>query len=571
MPRVISYTRFSTKKQERGHSKERQDDKAIKWCAERGYELDLEASMHDPGYSAYAGDNISRGALGVLQRVCINGKLEKGTILLIEAFDRLTRLPLPQAYEMLLTLINNGLTIVTLTDGKEWNSKTMKSLESFMLSLVTLYRGFEESERKSERLRDTFEAARKQRKHSAFGSAPGWLKRDDKNSPWVVDEEKAEIVRKVFMLSAQGYGSKAIAKRANEEGWPVPMRLNKTTGRWHARMPGIILRNRAVTGYHEHKEHTHEAHAQNYNGVPTGVIHHDFYPRIVSDELWSAARASIASRLKDKRRDTHYYNIFSGKMFCGHCGAPIHRRTETKGYSRGTLSCADKVSGITKCPPCAAVTVDAPILEEIFKYQPSATISEEQAAELSLLEVEIKEKKKEIENITDTITKVGPLEALTDKLSMLSLELEIHTIAHDVLLVARENMYSQAAYHEGVLEEAIRNLYVPDIEARDYRAGLHLKIARLVDSIWIWGYEVAIIKFKYSGESRIVPLDYKRLPSRANSLARWHKPPKPKAPPHRPYLEAALKGTLTLPSPRRPAEENKHHLATQTDQDLVES
>ncbi len=548
-----SYGRLSTKKQERGHGAARQMAAALKWCKENDMELDLESSIFDSGFSGYAGANVKRGSLGVLQAAAINGEIAEGTILLVESFDRITRMPLPQAYELLLSLINNGLVVVTLSDGKRWSSKTMKSLESFLLSLVNLYRGFEESQTKSDRLRATFDDARKTRKQSKFGSAPGWLSRENKDSPWVVDAEKAAVVQKVFEMSALGYGTKAIAKRANEEKWVVPMRLNMTDGRWHARMPGIILRNRAVLGYHEHKLHTHEAHAESYRGLPTGIVHHDYYPRIISDELWEAARMSIATRTIPKRRDTHYYNIFSGLMYCGYCGAPIHRRTETVGYSRGTLNCADKVAGLTKCPPCAAVTVDAPVLEAIFKYQPDALLSDEHATELTYLDSEITRLKEELSRITETILKVGSLDTLTDKLKQLSMELDINTVAKETLIAARANTYIQTDFQDGIIEEAIGNLYIPDLKARDYRAALHLRVSRLVESIFIWAYEVAVIKFKHTGDTKVVPLDYKRLPSRANTLAKWHKPPKPKNPPPRPNLEAALAGTLKTPTPRRAA------------------
>lgn len=552
-----SYVRLSTRKQLDGHGAERQLAAALRWCRENDMELDLQTSLFDAGFSGYAGANVKRGTLGVLQAAALNGEIADGTVLLVESFDRITRLPLPDAYELLLSLINNGVVVVTLMDGKRWSNKSMKSLEFFMLSLVNIYRGFEESQTKSDRLQATFKDARLTRKQSKFGSAPGWLSRDTKDSPWVVDPDKAAVVLKVFEMSAAGYGSKAIAKRANEESWPVPLRLNLTAGRWHARMPGIILRNRAVLGYHEHKLHTHEAHSRDYRGESTGIAYADYYPRIVSDELWNASRASIATRTVAKRRDTHYYNIFSGVMFCGYCGAPIHRRTETAGYSRGTLTCADKVAGVTKCPPCAAVTVDAPVLEAIFKYQPAALLSDDHATELTVLDADIAQCKDEMQRITETIAKVGSLDALVDKLQNLSLELTIHTTAKDALISARANTYFQADFRDGVIEEAIGHLYVPDLASRDYRAGLHLKIARLVESIFIWGYEVAIIKFKHTGDVRVVPLDYKRLPSRANTLAKWHKPPKPKNPPARPHLDAALAGTLATPVPRRAATPQK--------------
>jgi DNA invertase Pin-like site-specific DNA recombinase len=554
--KVISYTRFSTAKQAKGHSEKRQFDAAIKWCKDNGYELDTEMSIHDPGFSAYSGANLSKGGLGVLQLACLNGQLEKGTILLIEAFDRLTRLPLTLAYELLLTLINNGLTIVTLSDKKVWNSETMKSLEAFMLSLISLYRGYQESEIKSERLREKYKDARENRSNKEFGSAPGWLTRESKEHPWTVIEEKAEVVRKVFEYAAKGYGTKAIAKIANEQGWIVPTRLALTGTRWHARMPGIILRNRGVLGEHEHRLHTHEAHSKHWKGVETGIVYTNFYPRIISDELWTEARASIETRKVAAKRDNHYYNIFSGIMYCGRCGAPIHRKTEKKGYSRAQLVCADRLAGITKCPSFSAVTADPRILEAILtrKIIVNNDYDAEYDRAVSEVDYDISECDRQLNNLVETIKQVGYSNHLSQAIRSVESERKKLIVEKDRLKVwrgMRARFQTQVEVNNELLDEAMAHMYEASEEARDYRASLTLKLLRAVETIHVWGYEVALIEFKHTSELVPVQLDFKRLPSRANTHAQYHKPPKPKRPPPRPHLDAAMAGTLVPAEPRR--------------------
>ncbi len=576
--KVISYTRFSSARQAKGHSEQRQYEAALKWCKENGHELDTEMSLHDPGFSAYAGANLKRGGLGVLQLACLNGQLPADTILLIEAFDRLTRMPLPEAYELLLSLINNGLTIVTLNDGKIWNNKTMKSLEAFMLSLVSLYRGFQESDIKSERLRAKYKAARENRSNKEFGSAPGWLTRETKESPWQIIEEKAEVVRRVFEYAAKGYGTKAIAKIANQQGWIVPTRLALTGNRWHDRMAGNILRNRAVLGEHEHRIHTHEAHSKHWRGLESGIVYSDFYPRIISDELWTEARASIETRKVALKRDNNYYNIFSGLMYCGKCGAPIHRKNEKKGYSRAQLICADKLAGITECNSFSAITADPRILEAIFTQGSSgaAEYDEAYSKRLAELDYEIAERDRKLKSLVETIQVVGHSTHLAAAIKDLELEKSILSTDKAYMLsnkALNTGWYSPPEFKAGLLDEAMSHLYEANEEARDYRATLHLKIARAVETIHVWGYEVAIIEFKHTGELVPVQLDYKRLPSRANTHARYHKPPKPKAPPPRPHLDAAMAGTLVPAEPRRMKQRDDataRFLADQEDQALAD-
>jgi hypothetical protein len=191
-----------------GDSHRRQLDAASRWCKKNGLTLDLSFVLGDLGVSPYSGANNKKGVLWVLTRMCLSGELEPGTILLIEAFNRLTRLALPEAYELLLPLINNGLTIVTLTDEKLWTRQSLSRIEEFMLSLSNLYRGHQESEYKSRRLRGAFTAERARSSNQAFGSAPGRLYPQHKSQPWVVNESKAAVAPRVFEPSASGVGSK---------------------------------------------------------------------------------------------------------------------------------------------------------------------------------------------------------------------------------------------------------------------------------------------------------------------------------------------------------------------------
>ncbi len=58
-----------------------------------GLELDDKFTYKDLGVSAYDRSNLERGALGLFLEAVEAGKVPKGSILLVEAFDRLTRSP----------------------------------------------------------------------------------------------------------------------------------------------------------------------------------------------------------------------------------------------------------------------------------------------------------------------------------------------------------------------------------------------------------------------------------------------------------------------------------------------
>lgn len=555
MTRVISYTRFSSRKQAKGLSYVRQIEAAREWCRENGHTLDESDQFNDLGVSAFSGANAATGALAELQKMLSEGKIERGTVLVVEALDRITRQTLTRAITLLMNLANSGLTIVTLSDKRVWNEQTMNDLGSFMMSVVTLYRGHQESEYKSMRLRKTFKKHRETGSQRAFGAAPGWLTREDKTKPWVVDPEKAAVIHRVFELAAAGFGSKSIAKRANDEGWPVPTRLNITGGRWHAQMPGIILRNRAVLGEHQHRIHTHEAHAQHWRGLPVGEPIKDYYPRIVSDELWIAARAAVATRQVERRRDTHYYNIFSGLMYCGHCGAPIHRKHEKKGYSRAQLYCSDKTAGKSKCKTMSARVADPTILKAIYEYAYTHIGGDDAAkrsAEIASLKLQIKEKQEECARIADAVARTGGrVQAFIEK--SIALTEEAENLKESLTELEFNNSSSGDVFDESFVEGALKYLYEPGDEETEKRALLHLQMTRLVETIWLFAYDCAFIKFKNEPAPLCTPLPAKRLPSRANPAAKHHKPPVEKPEPEKPIFSATLSGAsvLQLPEPRK--------------------
>ncbi|MEM8516304.1 recombinase family protein [Janthinobacterium sp. CAN_S7] len=558
MPRVISYARFSSRKQAKGLSLARQIEAAEKWCKEKGYTLESGDQYKDEGRSAFNGDNAAVGALSVIQAKLVSGEIEKGTILIVEALDRVTRLPLSDAFALMMSLVKGGLVVVTLSDGKVWNNETLNDLGSFMMSIVTLYRGHQESEFKSGRLRATFNMHRKRSSQEAFGSAPGWLKREDKTEPWTVKPELAAVVQRVFELSAAGFGSKAIAHKANAEKWPVVTRNGKEEKGWHAQMPGQLLRNRAVLGEMQHRIRTHEAHAKHWQGLITGAPIENYYPRVVSDELWNRSRASVRSRAVAKRRDAHYYNVFSGLMYCGLCGAPIHRKSERTGHSHAQLQCSDKVSGKTTCKTMAANLADPTILDAIYGYAIAALGTDERdgaSADLDALETAIAEKRAEAANIARALGQTkGKGHALIQL--TIKLEYEIDELQQQLLELKEEQSLQPTGtvFDERFVTEAMSFLYVPDDEtAKEKRAELHLKLTRVVETIWLFAYDLAVIKYKDNPFPQLVSLPHKQLPSRANPKAKYHKPPKPKPEPEKAFFVAYMAQKLELPEPRKSA------------------
>ena len=117
-PRAYSYVRFSTPSQAAGASLQRQSERAAKYAVDHGLTLDTELNMNDLGVSAFRGTNARTGALGEFLEAVQKGYVERGSYLLIENMDRLSRADIITAQGLFSLLISSGITVVTLTNGE---------------------------------------------------------------------------------------------------------------------------------------------------------------------------------------------------------------------------------------------------------------------------------------------------------------------------------------------------------------------------------------------------------------------------------------------------------------------
>src|SRR5438128_1281383 len=89
VPAVYSYTRFSTGEQRKGTGQQRQDKLAAEWCIARGFALATNYS--DLGVSAFKGKNATHGALARFLACVESGVVTRGSVLIVESLDRLSR------------------------------------------------------------------------------------------------------------------------------------------------------------------------------------------------------------------------------------------------------------------------------------------------------------------------------------------------------------------------------------------------------------------------------------------------------------------------------------------------
>jgi DNA invertase Pin-like site-specific DNA recombinase len=110
--KAYSYVRFSTPEQKLGHSMKRQIDDTRVWAQRRGIELD-EGLFIDEGVSAFHGLNATEGKLAAFREAVKDGTVPRGSYLVVESLDRISRQKVRRAARVIEDIVDLGITVWT--------------------------------------------------------------------------------------------------------------------------------------------------------------------------------------------------------------------------------------------------------------------------------------------------------------------------------------------------------------------------------------------------------------------------------------------------------------------------
>lgn len=289
---AFSYVRFSSEKQRQGASLERQTEAAQRWAEDNGYILDKSLNLHDLAVSAFHGDNISVGNLASFKEAVETGTIPRGSVLLVENLDRLSRQAHRKAARVLEDILDAGVDVVTLQDGKRWTQKDLDEdpLTSIMI-ILTFARAHEESLTKSKRVKDGWQrnlAKVKEGKRLRSRAVPSWLKLigDLDDGSFAKIPDKVEMIQELYERFANGDTVWSIAKDFRDRGIKTPRGKEFASGNIYR-----LVSSKAPYGILELGKGT-----KNDRTVFDQI--EDYFPRIVSEDV----QRRVLLRLQDMRR-----------------------------------------------------------------------------------------------------------------------------------------------------------------------------------------------------------------------------------------------------------------------------
>jgi hypothetical protein len=341
--------------------------------------------------------------------------VSRGSHLIVESLDRLSRDLVLRALGVFSELLEAGIIIHTTTDGKVYDWKSVNGNTSdLIISITIMIRANEESSMKAYRQLQTWERKRSDAKMLKLTSrCPTWLElAPDRKSFRVRDRctetvSRTAIIVRIFTETANGIGCDKIARRLNAEG----IRPFAHGRLWHGGSVRAYLENRAVLGeYQPGKTEVYDDDGvRQTRRVPAGDPIPDYYPRIVWDELWHRAWASIDTRRNKTgvanaggRRGTKLTNLFGQLAICARCRGVLNVRDRGAGRrSPAFLQCSNFRNG-GGCTNSRQYAV-APLEHAILTYIEEINLHEAAPVELRLLETSVAVQRERADKLRDRI------------------------------------------------------------------------------------------------------------------------------------------------------------------------
>lgn len=319
-PKAYSYIRFSTPEQMRGDSLRRQTEAAERYAALHGLELDDKLTFQDLGVSAFRGTNEEDGHLGEFLALVESGDVPRGSFLLVESLDRLSRQRPRRAVKTLDRICEAGITVVTLGDGRVYTADALdEDPFALLVALLVAQRAHEESATKAKRLREAWGAKRAKAEEQPLTKlSPGWVRLRDDRSGFDLIPERAAIVRRIFEMALAGKGQQSIAETLNREGVPVFGRGKL----WHRSYIKKMLGNPAVIG--QFTPHRMEIINGKRVRVPAEPVE-DYFPQAVSREVFEQVSSLASGRAAPSKTKGAMANILAGLAKCPQCGSTMTR------------------------------------------------------------------------------------------------------------------------------------------------------------------------------------------------------------------------------------------------------
>jgi len=476
---VVLYMRYSSDKQTE-QSIEGQRRVCMDFCEKNGYEV-VEQYI-DRATSAFK-DTDKRTQF---QKMIRDSEKQQWQGVVVYKLDRFARNRYDSAtYKAKLK--KNGVRVISATENISENPEGV-ILEAVLEGMAEFY-----SKELSQKItRGMYESASKGK--SIGGYSPLGYK--NVNKKLVVDEAGAVIVKEAFRLYAQGKSMADICALFNSKGYRTAKGAEFNKNSFHS-----MFRNKKYIGVYEYKD----------------IVLEDAIPAIIDKDVFNVVQRRLNENEKAPSKGKAQVDyMLAQKIFCGHCGANMVGECGTShtGVKHHYYVCANRKRKL-KGEKCNKKSVNKDAIEELVVRETLKLLTPEvidKIAEIAiqendkairsdkvipLLEADLKELNKSINNLVRMIEKGAESDTLALRLTELekekrAVEIRLDDAKSDVIVLEKPHViWWLTKFTQGEIE--------------DYKFRRHI-IDLLVNSVTVYdnpdgGYDLTIL-YNLSSENR---------------------------------------------------------------------
>ena len=322
-----------------------------KYAKEHGF-TNIEFYVDD----GFSGTNFNRPDF---QRMMADAEEGKISTVIVKDMSRFGRDYIMVGYYTEIYFSNLNIRFIAINDNVDSNIQTENDLTPFKNVFNEWY-----ARDTSKKIRAVFKAKGNSGKHLSTNPPFGYKKDPDDKDKWIIDDEAAATVRRIFQMYVEGYRISEIGHKLTEEKVETPIlyymnRGIKTNARseypeiWDLMSIKYILSQTAYAGHTVNFQtavKSYKTKKQIRLPKEDWIIYRNTQEPIIDEKTFE----TVQQMRKVKRARTKYNepNMFSGLLYCADCGNHLTIQRVARNRKMDNFSCATyrkKKKGLCSC------------------------------------------------------------------------------------------------------------------------------------------------------------------------------------------------------------------------------
>lgn len=340
-----------------------------KYAKEHGF-TNIEFYVDD----GFSGTNFNRPDF---QRMMADAEEGKISTVIVKDMSRFGRDYIMVGYYTEIYFSNLDIRFIAINDNVDSNIQTENDLTPFKNVFNEWY-----ARDTSKKIRAVFKAKGNSGKHLTTNPPFGYKKDPNDKDKWIIDDEAAATVRRIFQMYVDGYRISEIGHKLTEEKVETPIlyymnRGIKTNARseypeiWDLMSIKYILSQTAYAGHTVNFQTAVKSYkTKKQVNLPRNqwVIFRNTQEPIIDEKTFE----TVQQMRKVKRARTKYNepNMFSGLLYCADCGNHLTIQRVARNRKMDNFSCATyrkKKKGLCSCHRILVSDLETIVKEDLQK------------------------------------------------------------------------------------------------------------------------------------------------------------------------------------------------------------